>query len=427
METKKDKYTSLFYSLKKYVPYIVLIVLTIALMFFFKYNKREIGQIIEEGKSNLLAFYSQNLKPLLFRTQISEEDIFNFALYQSLPIDKEKNKVLVLNNENAGNQIYEVRTLPFNPSTNNYETYVKYMGLNTQQKEEADSILNSYKKEIYSSVFVNDKNTFAVNPKINQLQQAILADLISFSQGINKNKAEELFHKSFTGHERNNIAGLITAARQTPNDELIVMTPDTVAKTRFHWNEKAFNAQLAELEKNKDFANKSSKDFNLKLNLAPVIDNAVAGIHKNYNFTLDSNMYKVVVPIDAPHISKMVRDSLRIKLKEVAVNLRKMSAEIKRQFEKNKINIKIPIPPPHGYGNKPGEPMMVDPSEIVNLALEGLSNGDFSELEKYGVRLDSLSKLNQPGIRDSIRKKIKADMERMRKDIQRHRTKSEVK
>ncbi len=424
MDSKPDKYASFLYSLKKYFPYAFLIILTIVLMFFFKHNRREIGEMLEEGKSNLLAFYSQNLRPLLFRTQISEEDIFNFALYQSLPLDKEKNKILVLNNENSGSQVYEVRTLPFNPSTNNYESFVKYMGLNNKEKGEADSILNSYKKEIYSSVFVNDKNTFAVNPKINQLQQAVLADLINFSQSVNRKKAEEIFHKSFTGSERGDVANLITSARQTPNNEFILMTPDTVAKTSFAWNQNAFNKQLAELEKNKELALKKSQEFDVKLNLAPVIKTAAKSIPQNYSFTVDSNMYKVVIPDEAHHITQVVHDSLSRTLREVAFNLRKMSKELKRQFDRNKINIKIPVPPEAGSTYGHSEPVIIDPYEIVNLALDGLSKADFSELEKYGIKLDSLNKLNKPGMRDSIKKKIKEDMERMRREMKRKQTQS---
>ena len=97
-------------SIKKFLPYIFLLLLTLVLMFFFKHHKQEISRMLEEGKNNIVSFYTSNLKPLFTQTQISEEDLFNFALYKSLPLDKDKNKVLVLSNDNLGNREYVIKS-----------------------------------------------------------------------------------------------------------------------------------------------------------------------------------------------------------------------------------------------------------------------------------------------------------------------------
>ena len=70
MDVPAKKKITGFSNFKKFLPYIVLFLLTIALMFFFKYNKRDISRIIEAGKNNLLAL-AKNLKPLLFETEIN--------------------------------------------------------------------------------------------------------------------------------------------------------------------------------------------------------------------------------------------------------------------------------------------------------------------------------------------------------------------
>jgi hypothetical protein len=424
MDTNPTKYSSTVRFVKKYFPYAFLILLTICLMVFFRHHKRDIGLFLEKGKSNFLTFYSQNLKPLLFKTQISEEDIFNFAIYQSLPIDKEKNKILVLNHETSGSQVYEIRSGAFNSSTNNYESFQKYLDLNAEQKEKADSILNSYKSEIYSSVFVNDKNTYAVNPKINQLQQAILADLISFSQNIDRNKAMGIFHKSFTQTENKNVASLISSAKRVANSDFILMTPDSVTKTRFAWNQEKFNRHLGEFERNRDLAFRNSKDFDLKLDLAPMIDEVRKTLPKDLNYTVNPNLYKVVVPIDAGPITKMVQDSLKVKLNEITFNLRKVAAEFRKQSSKNRFHMNIPFPPNPNVGNKPEQLLMIDPSEMVGNVLDGLSKMDFSELAKYGVKMDSLSKYRGQGINDSIKKKIFEEIAKMKKEIRKRKISS---
>ena len=124
-------------------------------MIFFKQNKRIIGHMFEEGKNNLLSFYSHNLKPLLFQTRISEEDVFNFALYRSLPLDKEKNKVLFISNDQPGNQIFEIKPATYNPNTQNYNTFIQYLGMNKIEKAKSDTDKNKLIKEL-QSVLAND-------------------------------------------------------------------------------------------------------------------------------------------------------------------------------------------------------------------------------------------------------------------------------
>lgn len=409
MDEQKNNSSSTFSLVKKYLPYVFLGLLTIALMFFFKYNKEEIGKFLEAGKHNLLSLYADNLKPLLVSTPITEEDVFNFALYQSLPLDKNKNKILVINSDESNNQVYEIRTASFNRATNNYETFVKYLGLNREQKEAADSILNSYKKEIYASVFVSDKNTFAVNPKISELQQAVLADLVSFSQKISPKKTEELFQKSFSHSDDAKMASLISSARQSAPNEFLLFTPDTVAKTYAEWNQEKFNNQLAEIEKSKELALKKAQEFNLKLNTVPPtpsVESAKAP-PMDFKFTVDSNMYKVVVPLDARHISKAFNDSLRIKLNEVAAKLKKMSIELSKQ--KGKSPIKIQIPSSKELQNTDLE--IVNPYEIINQTFEAISKKNAKSWEEYGVKMDSLGKMYNKQWNDSITTQVRDKMQ----------------
>ena len=422
MDEQKNNSSSTFSLVKKYLPYVFLGLLTLALMFFFKYNKEEIGKILEVGKNNLLSLYTDNLKPLLVSTPITEEDVFNFALYQSLPLDKNKNKILVINSDEASNQVYEIRTASFNSSTKNYETFVKYLGLTNEQKEAADSILNSYKKEIYSSVFVSDKNTFAVNPKISGLQQAVLADLVSFAQKINPKKAEEIFHKSFTRNDDAKMASLISSARQNAQNEFLLFTPDTVAKTYANWDQKKFYKQLAEVEKNKETALQKAKEFDFKLGFASQPEVPENPIPPDYKFTVDSNMYKVVVPIDTKRLSHVVADSLKIKLNEVASKLKQMSVELNKKKMKYGPSLKIPIPPAT-KGGKPLEIEIVNPYEIINKTFEALSKSNAESWEKYGEQMDSLGKMFDKKMNDSVKMKIREQMRKYKDEVKKSRQK----
>lgn len=420
MGEQKNNSSSTFSLVRKYLPYVFLGLLTIALMFFFKYNKEVIGKFVEAGKNNLLSLYANNLKPLLVSTPITEEDVFNFALYQSLPLDKNKNKILVINSDESNNQVYEIRTASFNGSTNNYETFVKYLGLNKEQKEAADSILNSYKKEIYASVFVSDKNTFAVNPKISELQQAVLADLVSFSQKINPKKTQEIFQKSFTRNDDTKIASLISSAKQNAPNEFLLFTPDTVAATYAEWNQEKFYNQLAEMEKSKESALKKAQEFDFKLSTKPPVPPAVSETNKDFpmdfKFTVDSNMYKVVVPLDSKHLSHVIEDSLRVKLNEVAAKLKKMSIQLNKQKGKLVSN-KIQIPSSKDLRHMNLE--IVNPYEIINQTFEALSKANVKSWEEYGNKMDSLGKMYDKKWNDSIKKQIREQVRKYKYEVKR--------
>ncbi len=419
MDEQKNNSASNSGFVKKYFPYVLPALLTLVLMFFFKHNKEEIGKILEKGKNNLLSLYANNLKPLLVSTPITEEDVFNFALYQCLLLDKNKSKILVVNYDESNNQVYEIRTASFNPSTKNYETFVKYLGLDKLQKEEADSILNLYKKEIYTSVFVSDKNTFAVNSNISQLQQAVLADLVTFTQKINPEKAEEIFHKSFTRNDNAKIAGLISSARQNNRDEFLLFTPDTVAKTHAEWNRQKFYKQLEEAEKSKKTALQKAEEFDFKLGLAPLSEEYGKNMLPDYKFTVDSNMYKVVVSLDAKHMSQKLGDSIRIKLNEVAANLKKMSVELNKQKLKHGSSIKIPVPQVVRNG-KQFEIEIVNPYEIIDKTFEALSNANAKTWEEY-EKIDSLGNMHDKKMNDSIKIKMREHVRKIKDEIKKSR------
>lgn len=437
MEGSSNKTSRSQGQIRKYLPLVLLITLTAALMFFFKYNKRSIGKIIDEGKSSFLSFYAENLKPLLVQTQISEEDIFNFALYQCLPLDKEKNRVLVISNEATGNQIYEIKPASYNPSTKNYETFTRYLGLNNIQKEKADSILNSYKKDIYSSVLVNDKNSYAVNPKIIRIQQAVLADLVSFAQKVNREKIKELLPKMFNFSDNQKLTNLIVSVKEIPRSDFILITPDTVAKTHFKWNEEQFQKQVKEYEKNKELAQQRAAGFDFQLDLESLENRANRQAAPNFSFKLDSNFFKVIVPVEAMDIPDFIADSIRTKLNEAAQKLKTISVSVSKKnygaaIPMGKINTpNAPNIPNAAERSKKNRMSIVNPYEIVSKTVEMLSKMEVLSkknirLEELGVNMDSISRLFKTNVKDSVNKKMREEMLKLNKKLKKLNSKRDV-
>lgn len=404
-----------FKRFRKFLPFVFLALLTVALMFFFKYKK--LDKIIEEGKNSLLALYSENLKPLLFQTQISEEDIFNFALFQTLPLDKERNRVLVISNDQPGNQEFVIKPAGYNSSTKNYETFVRYLGMNSSQKSQADSILNSYKQQIYSSVLADNKNTVAVNPKLGELQQAVLADLVSFADKVNEEKTKILFPKMLAKDCVAKFKDLITSAREIPQSDYLLITPDTAARTQIRWDESKFRDQFKEMEKNKNmFAFNDAKKFDYNYNIEPMHGTAEVPAVPNVTFKADSNFFKVVVPIDAMHLDKMIQDTLRIKLNEVARKLKNISINFggaKSKSPRSTHYIVPPVPP----SNDNVEINIPNPMEIVNQTFKALNLNSTKGWEDFGRKMDSLTKSGNIKAKDSLKQKMKEEMLKLKKQL----------
>jgi hypothetical protein len=380
-------------------------------MLLFRHNKKSISTMIEEGKRNFLSLYASSLRPLISQTEISEEDLFNFALYQSLPLDRQKNKVLVLS-RNEGNQIYEIKSIKYNQDTKNYDAFAKVLGMSKSDRSKADSVLNTYKKDIYACVLANDKDAYAINPKIVKIQQAMLADLVSLAYKIDTKKAEKIF---VTPSHMNEVelASVIKSAKIPASPEYLIVTPDTVAKTDLYWDEHKFNNQFKEYELGKLAASDVARDqaFKWEIEKRPVPGRTPNVPPPPIDFKIDHNLSKISIPLDK--ISKLVNDSLHFAMQEVQKKMR----EISFRFPKSKghssgssVNMVPPIPE---IGIKIGEQAlrMVGDLNIPQIIEEAMKNsGEYEKLMKDSTKMKKM----REKFRDANRKLHKLGMDSLK-------------
>ena len=131
-----------YYKFKKFSPVYSLIALCIVLMIVLKYNPKIIDRLVDQQKSNITAFYKENLKPLLYTANLTNEDIFDFAFYHQLPLDSQKKQYLLLGSDKNGKQYFEIKDAGYAHNGNNLARFVKNLNLNETQQHQMDSILS---------------------------------------------------------------------------------------------------------------------------------------------------------------------------------------------------------------------------------------------------------------------------------------------
>lgn len=228
MKDENNLFPNFASTLRKWAPGFALAILTVILMIFFKSQRGSVTGLIEKGKDELAKLYSQDLQPLVGESPISSEDVFNFALYRNLPISWERNKILQIDADSNGQQYFEIKPATMSENTQNLPKFKSYLGLDSKESENLDTLLNSYKYDIYASILTKKGNTLAVDPNIINLHSALMADITKFAQSKDKRKAEKLIPIDFAMANNADLDRLVEDVRNTQPSEFIFFTPDSI-------------------------------------------------------------------------------------------------------------------------------------------------------------------------------------------------------
>lgn len=424
---KKNNIINFTNKFRNYIPFAAIFILTAGLLFYFKEHKQNVGEFIETGKANLLSFYTQNLKPLLFKTDITNEDVFNFALYKNLPLDKEENKVLQVGyDEKSGSDYFEIKPAQLNENTKNYEKFVDYLKLTKEQKSQLDSILNMYKDELYTSVLYNDQNTIAVSSKVSLIRDAILADLMAFAQSISSMKYTEAVPAEYhyNTEEIRKAIKQINDSKEESLNNFVFFTPDSIFNTECEIDKKELRKKMVALDWNVKKIREELKDMKFDIKVNPIE-------HVNFNealskdIKLDSSYYKAFMPKNfALHGMKDLKDleKLRINIDKLTSEIQKISVEVKTS-EAGKIKYKM-----KNYFSPDSEMTFTFDLNLNGLdtliqnSIPKFDEKDLKKWEEFGFKMDSLANSFQFDFDDSTitkfnSKEFKEEMKKVKEEI----------
>ena len=282
----------------RWLPVTALAIVTIAVMVILKFNPDFVDQLWNQQKEAIAGFYKENLQPVLYAANLTNDDIFNFAFNNELPLDNSRKQYLLLGYDDSGKEFFEIRTGDEKVKRKSYNEFISAMNLNEQQKESVDSIIGSYGEALESQVLVNDKNTIAINPNLWNYRKAIFADLLVAAEKLNIKGFERIVPAGFTDNEKLRVVNAMQSLKTSPEGRYIFVTPDSVFADSYQFNSEQYEKELKELEKNAKKYEEKIKQFAVDIRFDSTFRQFAVNekLPRNFKITIDSNICRVDIP-----------------------------------------------------------------------------------------------------------------------------------
>ncbi|MCU7511311.1 MAG: hypothetical protein HF300_02070 [Ignavibacteria bacterium] len=408
---------------KKAMSLAGLMALTIALTFYFKVNKFQ--DFFEAQKGSLLSFYTKSLKPLFLGREITNEDIFNFAFYHELPLDRQNRQYLQLGVDTLGKQYVEFRDVSAVQKTNNLEAFSKNLDLNPRQRHQMDSILSSYGEKIKSQILVNENNTVAINENLWNLNKALLADLFMFASKANRAKFKEMGPSMAKFTDNPQLSRMVSEVKEADVNRFIFVTKDSIFShdykfdmEQYRKDAKQSKRDAAETDKDIKLQMKFEKDYakNMKKNSKKLPD-------RQFMIYMDSTRFRIRVP-EVPPVTPEIPD-----MEEIAKQIEMAT----RQLKHFNIKMRSPVVPNGRHSKTPQVPdvpaedkeeatdyfeLNIDLPDVDSIIEESLKKGGFNEdgIKKLRQHPDSPSYV-QGGLDSLKRLELRESMKKVREEL----------
>ncbi len=416
---------------RRWVPALSFSALAIVLMVFLKFNPDIIDRLVEQQKTNLAGFYQENLKPLFYASNLSNEDVFNFAFTKQLPLDKSNGQYLKLGYDPSGKEFFEIKTDEAGSPADNLEKFAAKLKLNSRQRLQVDSILESYAEDLQSQVLVNDKNTVAINPNLWNYNKAIVADIMSFARDANKEEFNKIVPAGYFTYDNPDVRTIVKKVKDTRDNKYIFFTPDTIFTEPYEFDEKKFKDEMAkareEMKKGMEEAKRSMQNFkiNLKLDSSLIRLKSDPAWGKNFKVYIDSNICRVhISKLDIPDIHFPDFDSISVQVEAAMRNIPPIIIDIPGGKGVKSYSFK------YEYGDSSKQPVRVQIPDVDSILKSmGIFHGDSLMFNGKGSNFfpdslasmfkmfdDSLMYFNKGEFKKEM-KQLQKEMEKMKEEM----------
>jgi len=210
----------------KWVPAIGLAAVSLIIFVSLNVNPEIFRNLIDNQK-NVISDYTSSLKPLFFPSEISNEDLFNFALYEEIPLNNADNQVLKIGLDKSGKEYFEVKKADNNDNKNNLNNFLSKLNLSDEKKSKVDSLFKNYANQLSKHILVGNENAIAINPSVWNLRKAMIADFIALTRQLDTKNFDRLANSYKIPIPKNQTAWN-KKLDSIHTNKYIVFTPDSV-------------------------------------------------------------------------------------------------------------------------------------------------------------------------------------------------------
>lgn len=136
--------------------------------------------------------YISSLKPLFNPSEISKEELFNFALYEEIPLNKNENQIIKISYDESGKEYFEIKVSENKIKNNNLSSFLSKLNLNQKDITKIDSLFNKYAIQLSKNILVGKNNSLAINPSVWNLRKAMLSDFIMLTRQLSPYNFDKL-------------------------------------------------------------------------------------------------------------------------------------------------------------------------------------------------------------------------------------------
>jgi len=308
--------------------------------------------------------YSATFKPIFASNQIDKKEVLNFALDGNLFIDSNRNKVLEIQNDSAGHEVFGIREDSTRRSFDYYTQIINKLNVEKQRRIELDSILDVYSNIISKAIYSDENQVYAVDPQIGAIRTKLNKDLSNFIQK----------KQNVSQRQSNQLAETLKNESKVRN--YILFAPDTVYERQYEYVDAA-NVKIPEPpkiippSKNQIKAGLMLMDKNNFMNIK--IDTNFVNV--TLNNIMDSDSFNDLSFLKTYFIDELNNSDLSFELANDSEN----NVSLKFSYSDSSNN-KIKF----GINSK-------DLEGSVSNSLKSVSGKSLGEWIEYGIKMDSIS------------------------------------
>ena len=122
---------------------------------------------------------------------LTDEDVFNFAINRQIPLQEEGSIIEILNAPN-GEALVKLHPYSNKGSAQELMKFKELLSLYNVSEDQLEAIFEKYKPELKKSCVYHSNNQIALNTDLWQLNQALMADLLSLTNHIESGRIQGL-------------------------------------------------------------------------------------------------------------------------------------------------------------------------------------------------------------------------------------------